>query len=391
MVSLQLDGYGNMEADTFIALARAHTGLENFFSESFREGLEIFATGLASCPSLTVQGRSILEQSVVISLSNRLLVDDYLAARPELARAPIIAPIFVIGLPRSGTTLTNNLLSLDPDHRSLLNWEVDCCVPPAARHHLRTDPRCLSKKAAQQRKLREDPKVRPRWEDADGPTECGAILQQDFKSPSLESCPPNLRYSEFFLHADLNSAYRHHRRVLQVLQAEESGTWNLKLPGHALHLDALLSVYPDARLIWTHRDPVVATASLCSLIAFVHRWLMNQADTDFIAKNYPSQLYHQVQRPSQLRDLKPDVRIYDLHYSRLMRNPIFEMSRLYEWLGKPLTTQIEHRMRNWLTQNPQGKYGKHHYTLEQYGLVAEDLRSLFASYVGRYGVDREIS
>ena len=174
----------------------------------------------------------------------------------------------VLGLPRTGTSLASYLLDQDPRRRSLLTWEAEDSVPPSTPETLRTDPRCLKKKGelevlAEGLKAANIPLVH--WDEADGPTECLFVQNQDFKAYLWESFMPTPEYAEWLLATDMTSAYAYERKVLQMLQSRAPGTWSLKMPSHAVHIEALLATYPDVRIVWAHRDPFQATASFLRL------------------------------------------------------------------------------------------------------------------------------
>ena len=183
--------------------------------------------------------------------------------------SPVESPLIVLGMPRTGTTVISYLLDQDPSRRSLLHWQCIDPVPPATTATLRTDQRCLDL-LDEQRKILEmvtAAKVSlPHWEDADGPSEDMFIHNQDFKGLSWDAFLHTSEYYEWlFDKADMTTTYEYQKRYLQVLQSTAPRTWSLKMPSHSVHIEALLEVFPDARLIWAHRDPYRATASLANL------------------------------------------------------------------------------------------------------------------------------
>ena len=161
------------------------------------------------------------------------------------------------------------------------------------------------------------------------------------------------------------------------------------MPSHALHIRWLLEAYPDARMVWTHRDPITATGSLCSLITNTHCRVMDEPDRAWVAKNYPPQLAEHARRVMARRGEIGHDRIYDLHYAEMMRDPVGAMRKLYAWLGDSFTPEVERGMDAWLTANPQGKWGKHAYKLDEWNLSEETLRPVFADYLAAYDVERE--
>jgi hypothetical protein len=221
------------------------------------------------------------------------------------------------------------------------------------------------------------------------PVECSFIMSHDFKSTFQESMGRLPEYGEWLLSCDMTSAYDYHRRFLQVLQHNAPGVWNLKMPSHALYLDYLLAAYPDARLVWTHRDPFVATCSRCSIISNHHLRTMDTPDYAWCGQLYPRQGAEHVNRIMRKRRELGHDRFYDQHYADLIRDPIESMCKLYGWLGDDFTPALEEGMRSWLKANPQGKWGKHEYKFEQWGLSMASMRPLFAEYLSNYDVELE--
>ncbi|MGL4565349.1 MAG: sulfotransferase family protein, partial [Halioglobus sp.] len=274
-----------LQADALIEQARKLTGLERVDSDSYREGLDVFLADInAGQPPEAALQRTRGE--VVKNLAIRLKVTAYLDERPELLQRPVERPIFVFGIPRTGTTLLSNLLAADPARRSPLTWEIDDPVPPPARDMLYTDPRALARLEIERQMLAARPEMGKYYRNsAIYPNECVYIMAQDFKTLMWESRCNQLQYRDWLLQTDMTSAYRYHKRFLQLLQAEAPGSWNLKMPSHALWIPTLLTVYPDARLIWTHRDPLSALGSFCSIISLAQNSFIGRADPQFIGRN----------------------------------------------------------------------------------------------------------
>lgn len=377
-------------ADELIEAARTATGLQRFDSESFREGLDILLAD-ASNVDYPEMGIQRFRGSVIGALSNRLKANAYLEQRPELLQRPIERPVFVFGIPRTGTTLLSNLLAADPARRSPLTWEIDDPVPPPAKDALYTDPRALARLEMERKMLAARPDAGKYYRSsAIYPNECMFFINADFKALMWEGRGKLPNYRDWlFNDADLTSTYQYHKRFLQVLQAEAPGVWNLKQPSHGLWLETLLKTYPDARLVWTHRDPLTATGSFCSLMKMGSSAFGLTPDLDYIAKNYSWQAVEHANRIMDARARIGRDRIIDVHYADLMRDPVGSMRKLYRSLGDDFTSEAEHGMRAWLAENPQDKFGKHEYKLAQFGLAPEQVRGLFERYLSEYEVERE--
>ncbi|CAN7652036.1 sulfotransferase [Phenylobacterium sp. LjRoot219] len=378
---------GKINAERIVEKAQKSSGLTTFDSQSFREGLEVLVGDInrANWPD---PGVDWFESMAVRGLSNRLKIDDYIRRHPQVLEQPIKAPIFILGMPRTGTTMLSNLLAVDPTKRSLLAWMADEPVPPAPFKEVLTDPRLMTALELEQKRRAENPRAgRFYMSSAAFPTECIHIHSGDFKSMFWEAMGKLPNYSEWMWSADMTAAYAYERRFLQVLQFDGAASWNLKMPSHALHLKYLLKEFPDARLIWTHRDPYTAVGSLCSLINNTQQ--KTKVEIDWIADLYPRQAAEHVNRLRAVRAEIGHDRIYDLYYAESMRDPMAAMRKLYAWLGDELTPEAEANMARWLGENPQGKWGKHAYKLDQFGLSEDKLAPLFADYLADYPVERE--
>lgn len=377
-------------ADELIEAARKKTGLERFDSESFREGLEVLLADVNRV-QWPEAGAKRWRETIVDALATRLKTTDYLAQRPELLQRPIERPVFVFGIPRTGTTLLSNLLAADPARRSPLTWEIDDPVPPPTTQTLYNDPRALARLEMEKKMLAARPEMGKYYRNsAIYPNECMFFIHADFKALIWESRGRLPGYRDYLYGGlDMTSTYQYHKRFLQLLQADAPGTWNLKMPSHALYLETLLETYPDARLIWTHRDPLTATGSLCSLLSLGHMGFLGRVDAEWLGENC---LFQAVQHAERIMDTCAKIgheRIIDVYYADLIRDPLGTMRALYKALGDELTDQAEASMKAWLDDNPQDKFGRHEYKLSQFGLTPDEVRKKFERYLSSYPVEPE--
>ena len=389
------DVYGEMTlsqplvAGALIEQAIATAGLDRFDSDSWREGLDVLLADYNASP----HPEPLIERmrgGLVQSLIDRLRTTDYLAARPDLLDRPVERPLFVFGMPRTGTTLLSNLLACDPARRSALTWEIEQPVPPATTATLHSDPRALAKLAQERAMLAARPEMGKYYRNsAIYPNECMFFMIHDFKGLALESRGKLKAYRDWLLATDMTSAYTYHKRFLQLLQADAPGQWNLKMPSHTLWLETLLATYPDARLVWAHRDPFTATSSFCSILSMAHLGYTGAVDHQWLGENCAYQAQLHLDRIMDSRDRLGHDRIIDVHYADIMRDPMAAIRQLYADLGDTLTPEAEAAMQDWLGQNPQGKFGKHEYALDQYGLSVAALAPNFERYLAHYEVARE--
>jgi hypothetical protein len=383
---------GAVTVDDLVDRAFERTGREDLGPGSWRDGLAILVDTLEHAPGVTAAGRENLHRQYVDALGNRLRVVDHLKHHPEVARAPVDRPLVILGLPRTGTTLASYLLDQDPHRRSLLNWEAEDSVPPATTATLRTDPRCLAKKAQLDElaaALQAAQVPIPHWEEADGPTECTFVQNQDFKAFLWEAFMPTPAYSDWLLGTDMTSAYDYERSVLQVLQSRAPGTWSLKMPSHAVHIEALLAAFPDVRIVWAHRDPYKATASLLSMNHLARSLTTPDPDVSALVATVLRQVKAHVDRPLAARRRIGDDRFFDLHYQELVRDPVGQMRELYAWAGDELTPPVEAAMRGWLDHNRADRFGVRSYSLDTYDVTVADLEPIFDEYLSTFDMALE--
>jgi hypothetical protein len=374
-------------ADDLIERACEEAALDDFGSTSYREGLAVLVASLDEEAVLSEVGVAALETQVTTNLVNRLRVTEWLATHPELLGQPVERPLFILGMPRTGTTLLSYLLDEDPANRSLLRWEALASVPPPTTASLRTDPRVDAAREGQAMLDALNPEFAAiHYEAPDGPTECVAVFAQDFKSLLWETLANMPTYGAWLARADLTSAYAYHERVLQVLQSDAPGRWTLKSPAHCFGLDALVARYPDACLVMTHRDPVAVVASVCSLVRSLSGTFSDADHSAYITAHWTDVVADAIDRVADFRRREGDDRFVDVRYDDVVADPLGEVRRIYEDFGEELGDDAARRMAAYVDANPQGVHGRHRYTLDDLGLDRASLEERFDDYRAAFGV-----
>jgi hypothetical protein len=376
-----------VDAAALTERASEDTGLDDWGGDSCRAGLDQLVHALDTEAGLSPLGELALEAQILANLRNRLRVTAWVKQHPELLDAAVERPIIVLGLPRTGTTLLHELFHRDPANRSLMRWEALDSVPPPDTAHLADDPRVESARAAAEAMDALNPRFRAiHYEAPDGPTECVAVLSQDFRS-LLWSVIANVpSYTRWLLEADAASAYDYHHRVLQLLQSRAPGRWALKTPHHALFLDAVVDRYPDARLVMTHRDPVAVVASLCSLAGTLGSTFSDVDHTDAHVRTWTAVGHSLVERVMDFRDRRGDDQFVDVAYDELVANPIDAIVRILGHFDEALTEGAAARMRAYLADDPHRRLGRHRYSPEGTGIDPDDVAKRFARYTDRFAI-----
>jgi hypothetical protein len=375
-----------LTADELIETAKRRAGLNDFGDGDFREPL---ARLLESCwrdAHLNVIGNIALRSDVLRILRNRLLLQRDLLLHPQIAHHEIRRPLFVLGLPRTGTTFLHTLLSADPENRAPLTWEVMEPSPPtnAERHRRirRTSQNlaCLEWMAPNFRQLHPV--------GAHLPQECVSLMSPSFLSDQFDTMYNVPSYREWFFQQDLQPAYSFHRRFLQHLQERKNRCrWVLKAPTHMFALPTLLSTYPDALFVQTHRAPIEAITSVSSLITILRRVFSDSVDPMKIGEEALQYWSSALSKFLLQRARTPPERILDISYLQLRRDPIGTVRDVYEYFGWALSGPAENRMRDVLGEQPRDLHGFHRYEPAHFGLRPEHEQEFFSNYCERFSVN----
>jgi hypothetical protein len=379
---------GALDAPAVFDRAHRLTGLSDFGDPFFREPLYVLLDALETDAALTPLGRVIARTDIVRLLQNRLYMADVLTHHPEIAHGEIRAPLFIIGLPRTGTTILHALLAQDPAHRVPMTWEVMHPWPPPERRTYDRDPRIAIVErhfAGIDRLLPGFRRMHPMG--ATLPQECVALTAHDFASMLFSTTHRVPSYQAWLDAADLRWVYASHRRQLQYLQWRCPGErWVLKSPGHLWALDALLAIYPDARIVHTHRDPLTVVASLANLVATLRGMSSDDIDRHAIGREWTVRLADGLRRAIAVRDALPEgtAPILDIAHDELAADEIATVRRIYTHFEIELTPEAERRMRKFLAAHPKDQHGIHRYTLADAGLDADAERERYRFYTERF-------
>lgn len=384
----------SLDPDDLLAAARASTGLDDFGGDSWRPHFDVLVTALEDEARLTTVGRLLARTELLRALRQRLLLAHRWAVDPSILATPVVAPVFVVGTGRSGTSILHELLALDPANRVPLTWEL---LHPGE---------AVGTAAERDAARRAGDEVHRAWADfqpayatmhhnaGDEPNECILATMLEFLSDQWGGTYEVPTYSGHLVGADQTEAYRYHRRVLQALdrRAPAGAGWVCKAPSHLSQLRTLFAVYPDARVIQLHRDPLKTVPSTVSLMGTIRSMRCERVDVDglapLISLGYSLMLDDTLD--ARASGALPDRQFVDVRYADLMAAPAATVLDVYERLDRPVPEGLGGAVERHLAERPKGAHGEHRYSLTDFGLDPTTERARFSRYQARYDVPDEI-
>jgi hypothetical protein len=380
-----------LDPDELIETAQRNTGLHDFGDDDWREPYGILLRAIEAEADLHLFGRLWTRQDMLLFLETRLRIEAAYKANPEIEDEVIDRPVFITGLPRSGTSILFELLAQDEQFMAPANWEFVLPCPPPEAATYRTDPRVERAEALITQAGRVAPNYKAMHEmGAWIPNECSVAFRMSFRSGHLAATYQVPSYAAWLFADDRAPAYKDYKRLLKLLQWRNPRRhWLLKDPEHQSHLPALLKVFPDARVIVTHRDPVRAQASVTNLLGTFF-WM--RSDKPFDAKAFEELLTPEgvAARLEQMigwieSGTVPADRITHSRYAELITTPETALAQIYDGIGIEFSTQARGAVAAYLAQKPKGKFGPHEYEVDRHGRTL----ALFARYQQYFDVPSE--
>ena len=380
----------SLSSDEIVRAAARAAKSDEFGDESFLDALPVLSDAISREADLSWLGRVMFRQQLLGFLQNRFSVYRYRAAHPEVAGVPIERPLFVVGYPRTGTTILFNLLAQDPANRVPLSWEVQFPDPPPQGETFSTDPRIDKARKYFGHMDTMAPSLASIHEvGAEVPQECMPIVAQTMLGPQFNVTFNVPSYQAWVDQQSHAPAYTYHRHYLEHLQSKHmKDRWVLKSPTHLHSLDALLAEYPDARFIITHRDPAKTMPSLASLYYVIRGLASDSVDPHALGQQVMEWWATAADLSMAARDKHTDKadQFIDIQFEEIMADPVAALGRAYERFEMPWSGDIEERMRAFLADNPRGKHGAHRYEIEDFGMTLGQIRERFEGYCRAYDI-----
>lgn len=391
---MDIDSLVPLQPDELMETARRNTGFSDFGSDEWREGFEIFVKAVNEEAELHLFGRLMTRSDILRWLEARLGIEAAYKAHPEIDDEAIDAPVVVTGLPRSGTSILFEILAQDPQFGVPKNWEIMFPYPPPEAATYRSDARIERCQHLVTQWSRVVPTYATMHEmGAEIPNECIVTMSCTFMSENLTAQYQIPSYNAWLYRQDLSYAYAYYKRMLKLLQWRNPRRhWLLKAPSHLGSLPVLFDTFPDAHVVFTHRDPIKAQASVTNLLGTLY-WM--RSDKPFNAsafenlltpENVAARLNHVIDQLEA--GTIPRAQMHNLKYADLIGQPLAALTQLYADAGLDLTDAALAGMRHYLEHKPQGKFGKHHYSVGEREAIQRQ-RAHFQRYQHYFGCPDE--
>ncbi len=379
MATVERDSVGTV-ADLHESATRM-TGLCEFGVDDYSDGLAVLLESYARDAGLTTLGRKAARVGLRGALAARLVAEAGWTGHPEHATVPIERPIFVTGLPRSGTTALHRLLTADPGHQGLELWLAEVPQPRPPRDTWAANPVFQGIQAGYARHHVEHPEfMGVHYIAADTVEECWQLLRQTMRSVAFECLAHLPAYSSWLAGQDWTGPYRRHRRTLQLIGLHDAGRrWVLKNPSHIFALDGLLAAYPDALIVQTHREPSAVIGSMCSLAAQATEGWSTTFRTEVIGADQLELWARGLREFAAARARHDPALFFDVDYADFTADPVGTVESVYARFGLPYSGAAADAIRSLHGAATAGSAPPaHRYALQDFGLTSAQVTERFS-------------
>lgn len=370
--------------------ASGQCGFDDFGHDDYREALAVLLDSLDRDLPRGPAEREACLRTIVVTLVSRLYAQAGWTRCPDNFDRPIVRPLFIVGAPRTGTTALHQLLSAAPEWQGLDSWLTRTPMPRPPRARWNDFAEYRGAVAAHAQRMATNPEFKAIHAVApDDVDECIHLTSQTLVSNTFGSIMHVPSYDAWFRAQDFRPSFARLADNLRLIDANDCGRrWLLKNPSHILNLEELLEVFPDARVVHIHRDPLAAQPSLWSLLSLHHA----ARDGKLIDRRAISHREIELYRDALMRSMevvhRNSERVLEVFEHQLVADPLTLAARIYDFAGQPLSQASEAAMAAWIGRNPKGRHGAHRYTAEEFGVTSDELAEQFSAYRRHYGFDR---
>ena len=377
--------------DQLHELVTAETGMDHFGPPTYLPGLTALLQSMDYDPHFTAQGRAIAWNEVVNVLKGRAHAFASMKANPGFDAHPIIAPVVIVGIPRTGTTALHRLMAVDPRLQGLQTWLLDSPMPRPPIETWRDYPQFAKSLAVIEARYGHAPQKRAaHFIAAEEVHECCMLLRQQFVSNIWSCMFSSATYDAWWQAQDETQAYAYYRQCVSLIGSNEpEKRWLLKNPGHIDNLDLLFAVFPDAKVIQTHRDPAKAVPSLVALLMHSHAEIEDASRGPLrgriMLRREVAKWSAAVRRAEKVRAAHPGA-VLDVIHADFHADPMAVLERIYAFIGWDIPDDTRAAMAARIAEKPELAHGVHRYDIADYGMTAEQAREPFADYIARYNL-----
>ena len=382
----------SLKEEDLLLEAKIRAGSSDWGNYNFQEALRVLLKSVDQEARLSRLGRFATWRNITRALTNRLYMEREKKNAPSPHQERCRRHVFISGLPRTGTTMLHNLMILDPETHFMRLCDGMYPVPPPHPETWNKDRKLavVEEYTANLFALRPGLKSVHDMHPT-GPEECLWLFEHQFLDPIFSIRMHTPSYFDWLFGYNHDASYADYHDMLNLLGRHfPSSRWTVKAPRHMYFLDSLLNEFPDACIIWAHRDPVKAITSMASLSYLYRQSFSDSADAKETGRFQYESMSKGIRRALALRNAHGDeTRFYDMHYKKLVTDPVREIIKIYEYFSLPFTPAIEKSVKVWLQENPQHKHGKHRYFPEDFGLTNKRIRQEFSVYTERFSIPQE--
>lgn len=382
--------FRRLEVDHLKELALQIVPFENFGNLN-EEALEVLVRSLNNDVPLHALGKSLVAGDIIKSLCWRLGVEEIYRMHPAVNDIEIKNPVFIIGFPRSGTTLLHALLARDNDHRWMPSWEANSPLPEGPDISREVDPRLKAARLKSEKMLQNPPEhMKMHYVAYDEPDECFGILKSSFVSGGFWWATGATEYLQWLQAQSFTDPYKLHKRYLKIMSAmHDRPRWLLKCPSHLSHIAVIKQVYPGAKFVHIHRDPMKSLSSGASLSAVIRKSYVKKICLAKVGSEVSSVNHDVISEYMEQREKLNEADIVDVHFHELMQNPNALIKKIYKHFSFSYDDAMAARVDEYLACNPRNKFGSHKYSLSKFALFEGQEREKYAAYMSKFNVPVE--
>jgi len=366
-------------------------GLKDFGSDNYRQALEVPTQALNTEAKLSATGIAMMRERLVGQLVNRLIMEDYFQRFPEIAQIEINDPLVIVGLPRTGTTMLQRTLAVDPRFYSAAWWETRYPAPLTGEGPQDCANRIAMAKAEVAQTIEAIPQILSIHPMSATLCDEEFMLMEHSFLCAMDAYADVPSYTAWLDQQDQRPVYVQLKKMLQFLQWQKSQRgevqgqrWLLKAPQHLHTLEILLSVFPQAQVILTHREPAQTIPSMASMAHTLWQIYSDQPDPRSAGRQWNSRMARGIHHTMQVREQEDAKRFLDIHFADTVAQPMEVLAKVYQFAGLPFTEKARAQAQQWLSSNGREKRAGHDYTLETFGLSDQQMQADYAQYRARH-------